>query len=303
MAKRSKAVNNLIVISDTHCGDQAGLCPPDGVMLDGGGEYHPSAFQCGMWEWWEEFWGEWVPRVTQGEPFAVAINGDAMDGRHHGAVHQVSQNLADQQRIAIEVLKPIAAQCEGRLYLIRGTEAHTGQSSENEENLAVALSAIPDQEGRHARNELWIRVGRALCHLMHHIGTTSSSAHEASAVNAELAAEYVESARWGGEPPDFVVRSHRHRCIVVDFDGYKGYAAGIVTPGWQGKTPFSYKIAGGRITQPQFGGILIRQGDEEFYYRRYVRSIPRPKEEVCQVQPTSSGSPCSNPRTRQAKTQ
>ena len=277
MAKRRKC-NNLIVVSDLHCGDQVGLCPT-GIELDAGGTYEPSAFQRGVWEWWGEFWEEWVPRVTQGEPYAVAVNGDALDGRHHGAIHQISQNLADQQRIAMSILRPIVESCEGRFYLIRGTEAHTGQSGENEETLANALGAVPDEAtGRHARNELWIRVGRALCHLMHHIGTTSSSAHEASAVNAELTAEYVEAARWGMEPPDFTIRSHRHRCIVVDLDSAKGYAAGIVTPGWQGHTPFSYRIAGGRITQPQFGGILIRQGDEEFYYRRWVKSIPRPME-------------------------
>jgi len=276
---KKKTVKNLVVVSDLHCGDQMGLCPAV-VGLDGGGDYGTSSFQRGVMEWWNEFWGEWVPRVTQGEPFAVAVNGDAMDGRHHGAVHQITQNLADQQKIAEAILRPIVDLCEGRFYMIRGTEAHTGQSAENEENLAGKLGAIQDAEGLHARNELWIRVGKALCHLMHHIGTTSSSAHEASAVNAELSAEYVEAARWGHEPPDFVIRSHRHRCIVVDLDSSKGYAAGIVTPGWQGKTPFSYRIAGGRVTQPQFGGVLIRQGDEEFYYRRWVKSLPRPMEEL-----------------------
>ena len=278
MAKRKpKPVNNLIVVSDLHCGDQVGLCPP-AMILDGGGAYERSDFQVGIWEWWRDFWEEWVPRVTQGEPYAVCVNGDAMDNRHHGAVHQITQNLADQQRIAVSALKPIVEKCEGRFYLVRGTEAHTGQSGENEEMLGAVLGSVPDAIGNRSHNELWIRIGRALCHIMHHIGTTSSSANEASAVNAELTAEYVEAARWGQEPPDFVIRSHRHRCIVVDLDSAKGYAAGIVTPGWQGRTPFSYRIASGRITQPQFGGVLIRQGDEEFYYRRWVKAIPRPAE-------------------------
>ena len=33
MAKR-KPVQNVVVISDLHCGCQVGLCPPDGVRLD-----------------------------------------------------------------------------------------------------------------------------------------------------------------------------------------------------------------------------------------------------------------------------
>jgi len=63
-------------------------------------------------------------------------------------------------------------------------------------------------------------------------------------------------------------------------DSANGYAAAIVTPGWQGKTPFAWKIPGGRIATPQFGGICIRQGDEEHYYRRKVYDIEPSKEVV-----------------------
>jgi len=118
-----------------------------------------------------------------------------------------------------------------------------------------------------------------LVHLLHHIGTTGSAAHEASAVNAELTASYVEAARWGRQPPDYIVRSHRHRSIAVDLNSARGYAAAIVTPAWQGKTPFTWKIPGARISEPQVGGVVIRQGDEEFYYRRFVRSFDRSPEE------------------------
>ncbi len=282
MAKRNKTksapINNLIVFGDTHCGDRLGMHPRETLGLDGGMQSSPSKLQLGMLDWWDEFWGEWVPQVTRGEPYAVCLNGDAIDGRHHGSVHQISQNHADQQKIAEALLHPIVEKCEGRFYFVRGTEAHVGQSGENEEVLAKALGAIPDDAGHFARNELWIRVGKALCHILHHVGVTSSSAHESSAVNAELAGEFMEAARWGNEIPNYVIRNHRHRCIVVDIDTASGYAAGIVCPGWQLKTSFAYKVAGGRITQPQCGGILVRSGDEEHYHRRWVKALPRPKE-------------------------
>jgi hypothetical protein len=96
-------------------------------------------------------------------------------------------------------------------------------------------------------------------------------------------AELNEAARWGDEPPDYVVRSHRHRAIAIDLDmrkkGKSVYAAGIVTAGWQGKTPFCFKIAGGRMAQPQFGGLCIRTGDEEHYYRRLTFHLDRPEVE------------------------
>lgn len=279
------ASRNLIVVSDTHCGCRLGLLHPDGIVVDGGGRYMPSGFQIKMWEYWREFWDAWVPDVTRGEPFDLVHNGDAIDGVHHRSTTQISHNLQDQQRIAEDVLRPIVAQCAasgGTYYHIRGTEAHVGQSGEYEERLARELGAKPNAEGQHARFDLWKRVGGAggpLVHLLHHIGTTSSAAHESSAVNAELIASYVEAARWNREPPDFIVRSHRHRSIAVDLDSAKGYAAALVTPAWQGKTPYVWKIPGARISEPQIGGVLIRRGDEEHYYRRWVKSFDRSAEE------------------------
>ena len=281
MGKPKRAVRNLVVISDTHSGCRLALCPPDGIRLDDGGFYRPSEFQIKLWELWREFWDDWAPTVTRGEPYDLVHNGDALEGVHHGSTTQISHNIEDQQRIAEAVLKPVVAACKatgGTYYHIRGTEAHVGKTAEFEERLARSLGAKPNITGQYARWDLWKRVGSAkgpLVHLLHHVGTTGSAAHEASAVNAELTAEYVESARWNRQPPDFIVRSHRHRSIAVDMNSARGYAAAIVTPAWQGRTPFTWKIPGARISEPQVGGILIRSGDEEFYYRRWVRTFDR----------------------------
>lgn len=277
-----KPTANLVVISDTHVGCRLGLCSPAPVPLDGTGTYVASDFQVAVWALWQEFWHDWVVEATHGEPYDVVHNGDAIDGVHHQSTTQISQNIEDQLRLAERLLAPMVAACRasgGTYYHIRGTEAHVGQSAEYEERLAHSLGAQPNRRGQHARYDLWKRVGHALVHLMHHVGVTSSAAHEASAVNAELTAEYVEAARWHREPPDFVVRSHRHRSIAVDLNSAKGYAAAIVTPAWQGKTPYAWKIAGARLSEPQFGGILIRQGDREFYYRRKIWSLDRSEEE------------------------
>ena len=277
------AIRNLIVISDTHSGCKLAVVPPGAIPLDDGGTYHGSDFQLQLWSLWREFWDVWVPEVTRGEPYDLVHNGDAIDGVHHRSTTQISQNFEDQLRIAVLLLKPEVEKCMalgGTYYHIRGTEAHVGQSGVYEEMLAQRLGAKPNRVGQYARYDLWKRVGSdCLVHLLHHIGTTGSAAHEASAVNAELTAEYVEAARWKKEPPDFIVRSHRHRSIAVDLNSAKGYAAAIVTPAWQGKTPFTWKIPGARISEPQIGGIAIRRGDEEFYYRRFVRTFERSAEE------------------------
>ena len=278
----SKAVKNLVVVSDTHCGCRLGLCPLESVHLDDGGTYRASKFQRQIWGLWREFWESWVPSVVKNEPYDICHNGDAIDGVHHQSTTQISQNIQDQLLIAEEVMKPQVRAClksGGRYYHVRGTDAHVGKSSNYEEMLARSLGAVPNSEKQHARYDLWKRTGGALVHLLHHVGTTASAAHEASAVNAELTAEYVEAARWRQEPPDFIVRSHRHRYIAVDLDTANGIGAAVVTPGWQGKTPFAWKVAGARLAVPQFGGIIIRHGDSESHYRRKVWSIGRSEEE------------------------
>lgn len=286
-AKRTgrSEVRSLVVFSDTHCGCRLAVCGPDPIPLDDGGHYIPSEFQRKLYALWREFFDVWVPEVTRGEPYDLLHNGDVIDGSHHGSTSQISQNIKDQKRIAYNLIRPEVDRCKalgGTYYHIRGTGAHVGQSSVYEEELAEQLGAKPNKQGQHARYDIWKRIGGKggpLVHALHHIGTTSSAAHEASAVNAELSASYVEAARWNREPPDYIVRSHRHRSIAVDLDSAKGYAAAIVTPAWQGKTPYVWKLAGARLSEPQVGGICIRRGDEEHYYRRKVWSFERSAEE------------------------
>lgn len=236
----------------------------------------PSRIQLVVWEWWREFWEEWVPAATKGEPYAVVHNGDAIDGVHHNSTTQMSHNLQDQVDLAYDILAPVVKKCEGRYYHIRGTEAHVSKSGREEENLAKMLGAIPTIENskkQHARWELWMEMGGELIHFLHHIGTTASSAHESSALNAEISAMLNESARWGLKRPTVVVRSHRHRTIKVELPYKGGDITGIITPAWQLKTPFTYKIAGARLAPPQIGGILIRLGDEGIFTKTFVKNI------------------------------
>lgn len=252
------------------------LCPPKGVNLDGGGTYTPSALQMKLWAIWREFWDDWIPVATKGEPFAVVVNGDTIDGVHHNSTTQISHDLQDQANIAYELLAPIVKLCKGKFYMTRGTDAHVGQSGVNEEKLAHRLGAKKNEVNQHARFELWMNIGKHLIHFAHHIGTTSSMAYETSAVMKELSEMYADSARWNNQSPDVISRAHRHRHIEVRVPTKNGYGIAFTTPAWQLRTPFSYRIPGGRVALPQIGGSLIRMGDRELFTEHMVRSIERP---------------------------
>lgn len=278
--RRRRPVHNLVVVSDLHCGCRLGLCPPGGARLDGGGHYRPSSIQRAVWSWWREFWNRWVPKACHREPYAVLVLGDTLDGVHHGSTSQISHNLADQADIAYRILAPVGKACGGRLYMLRGTEAHVGPSGAEEERLAERLMAVPDQDGRHARWEVWIRLGKGLVHATHHIGTTGSQAYESTAVMRELAEAYTEAGRWRHRPPDVLIRGHRHRHIEVRVPTSLGYGIAFTAPAWQLKTPYCFRVAGARQSMPQIGGSVVRQGDSDLYTRHWVRS-PAREQEVC----------------------
>jgi len=276
-------VKNVVVVSDLHAGCRLGLCPGGGVELDNGGSYLPSRLQLKLWEMWREFWTDFVPEATGGDPWCLVVNGDAIDGVHHGTTTQVTHNVLDQVRIAQDILEPVVDQSAG-YYHVRGTEAHAGKSGHLEEQLAESLGAIPNQDGQFARHELWKRMGGYLVHLAHHVDSGGGS--EAAAPYRELQAVFSESARWGRQPPDVIVRSHRHRFIVTEIPTGRvvgaergrvpsGTAACVVTPGWQGRTPFSFKNQNGRVVSPQFGGVVLTAAAGELLIKRRVWTVQR----------------------------
>lgn len=278
-AKR-KGICNAVIVSDFHVGCRLALCHPDGFETDDGGIYKPSAFQRKVWAMWRYFWDVFVPDATRGEPYYVVGNGDAIDGSHHNSTTQITHNLEFQRRHAHKILAPIVALAEGRYYHIRGTDAHVGQSGEDEEALARSLGAIPNEIGQHARPDLWLRVGTSLGHILHHVGTTGSQAYEATAVHKELTEEILEAARWGNDIPDWIIRSHRHRYIRTEIPTARGHSIAAVTPAWQGKTSFAWKIPGARLSTPQFGGLVVRQSpDGEVFVRPKVWTVERSRTE------------------------
>jgi len=274
----------MIVISDTHCSCQLGLIRPEGIDLDEGGHYTPNVIQLQMWAWWREFWDQWVPAATRGGPYDILLNGDWIDNEHHGVKTLITNNIQVQRQIGLDCLRPQVERAQalgGRFYVVRGTAAHDGGSGQDVEMMARELGAVPNEFGRCSRWELWKRIEgpdpHCLVHALHHIGSTSRTAYETSAPKAEITEEMVSAAKTGQEAPRFTVRSHRHRPTEAPEFCVWGRAWALVPPGWQAKTELAYRVAGARTTQPIFGGLLLRNGEEEVYPRFRTWELARPR--------------------------
>jgi hypothetical protein len=127
-----------------------------------------------------------------------------------------------------------------------------------------------------------LQLNNRLIHFTHHIGATGSSSYESTAVYKEMVEAFNDAGRWNNRPPDIIVRSHRHRQFETRVATENGCGVSLVTPGWQLKTPYTFKLPSARAATPHFGGYLIRANDpnSDVYTQFKVWTISRPKEVV-----------------------
>ena len=245
----------VAVVSDLHTNSTIGLAPPR-VSLDDGGEYKASKAQRWLWNNWRDFWRR--ARATADEHQATllaVVNGDALDGDHHNTPQIITRNVNDQLAIAAATLAPVMETADA-WYMIRGTEAHAGQAASFEEHLAADCGAVPDASDHHARWHLYARWGGVTFDIKHH--PESGSVRPWTKGNgANRISEIVRHAYWstGDNPPDVVIRSHRHG--FEDSSRLTRGVYSIITAPWQLTTSFGYRIGAGSPQVAAVGGLLF----------------------------------------------
>jgi len=88
---------NIVTISDLHCGCRLGLLPPEPVQLAHGLETKQNRLQKKLWRIWMEYW-EWVHRNFADEECVLVVNGDAIDGDHHGSKKRIHASVPRQRK-------------------------------------------------------------------------------------------------------------------------------------------------------------------------------------------------------------
>ena len=91
----------LAVTSDHHANSTVSMCPPEGVRLPDGGEYHPSKANRWLWQCWEDYWREVGALVkAHGADLVCVFNGDAVEGEHHRNTQVISHNPETQAYVS-----------------------------------------------------------------------------------------------------------------------------------------------------------------------------------------------------------
>lgn len=248
----------LAVVNDLHAGSTVALCPPV-VTLDDGGEYRASKVQLWLWQCWGEYWRRVAERRDElGADLYVILNGDLVDGDHHKTTQIMSSNPNAQAlalKAALEV--PLALKPD-RVFVVRGTDAHVGQSGSTEESIARGLRSdkrpvVPDPEtGTASWFHLRMLVNGHRVDVAHH-GRTGQRAHtRAGAASLHAHDILMEHVKAGDPYPALCLRAHYHRFN----DSHDACPVRVVTVGaWQLGT--SYVHAKCTDSLADVGGAIV----------------------------------------------
>lgn len=238
----------LVVAHDTHCGGSTGLLPPHGAKLDEGNVVLPNLFQEWAWERWEQAWLRAKQLTDDCTEVYVILNGDLVDGDHHGTWEIISANPRVQARICQESLSPMRDLQPDKVFVVRGTSAHTGEQSTHEEEIAEKIGAEKDESGNHSRYKLYADILGHRIQAYHHGKLGASPWTEQSALQRLAWAIRAEHDRAGSKPPDIVFVAHRHKW--GDSGQFCCPTRVLMAPGWQGAGQYVHKnVVGAGIVQ------------------------------------------------------
>jgi hypothetical protein len=276
LPKRSRPIV-LACVSDVHAGGTTALAP-DKITLDDGGEYHASKAQRWLMQCWQRYWERVANRRDElGAELYTVFNGDAVDGDHHNTSQIASRNPNAQAAIWNAVMAIPLALKPDRIAVIRGTEAHVGQSASAEERIADGLRrdkrpiiTEPDTGTAswwHWRPELQ---GVKL-DITHHGRIGQRENTRSSQIVLYAHDIHLSYSKNGERPPDLALRGHNHK-VADSFDAVKPRV--VATGAWQLGTGHVHKVQPDSLADIQ--GVIVKIQDGAYDVEKVHFHAERP---------------------------
>lgn len=265
--KASKTRPQLLLdLSDIHAGGSTALCPPK-VLLDDGGSYTASKGQSWLWEQFGDMCERTRQKVAElhADLFLI-LNGDLVDGYHHGTTELLSANPNAQAAVVNACMQKLLALNPKHILVARGTEAHVGKSASAEERIADGLRrdgwpVIVDPDTGtsswwHFRGD----IQGVYVDVTHH-GRTGQREHtRGSAAVLHAHDIFLSHAKRGDRHPDLCLRGHHHKFN----DSYDSCPTRVITSGaWQFATSYVHKVAADSVADIGGYHITIEAGEYE----------------------------------------
>lgn len=261
----------LVFVGDMHVNSTVGLCPGP-VELDDGGLYYPSKSQEWLWEEWLKFAN--VVKKLKAKRTYLVINGDWCDVNSHSSFQLITDNKATVIQMMLKAIKPLSKLSDA-VYVIRGTETHTGGAGHLEELAGRAIGAERDPNNPDNRS-LWVLEGTfegVNILATHHPGTNSmrpwtlgGGANRAAA----MVMNYYYNSDWR---PDIAVFNHVHH----NEDSYDNHPVrAVFNRCWTLKNAYDFRIGFG-IKQEALGGLVILVDNGEYEIIKHKVVTPKRK--------------------------
>lgn len=271
----------VTVRSDPHLGSTLGLCPHEGPRVGEGARYVPGKVQRWLWGKYLRFVRRARHIIREHNAEHVDVwNGDLYDGDHHNTSQIISRNPEHVSYIADRVLGRIGTLKDYltpvQRYVVIGTEVHVGPGGASEEAAAKAIGAVKDPfRDSWAWWHLRLELNGVLLDFTHHPDTSGNLPHtRGQGAQRQAFIIWSEHHLAGERHPDIAIRSHKH--VFAD-SGEHYPTRAIITPAWQLKTQFGFRVASGSLAS--VGGLIIiipPSGDYRIVKELYRPDLPEP---------------------------
>lgn len=260
------------MFGDTHVNSTVGVMSPYTELWDGG-SYRAGPVQRWICRCWNEYWDEVEHLKNEHNATLYVVgNGDLLDDPYHPTTRVVSKHKPTILAMAVKVYERPAALAD-HLFIIRGTEAHTGIDAHYEELLARDLGAEPDpQTGDSSWWALYLDAGGVTFDITHHPQTsgrlpwTEKSAAVRQSHNIKDRYQEMDM-----KPPDVACRSHIH--YFAD-SGMDTRPRTFFTRPWQLTSTFGHRLGAGQYVRPT-GALIFICANGSYTVRDFKRTRPK----------------------------
>lgn len=256
----------VVFLADLHANSTLALCKP-GIYRDDGEVYSLNLIQQWLWRTWGRCLDD-IDSLTTGYYRTLILAGDLVDlDTKHRSWQTISRNPATAIDISISILEPVASKYND-VFVVRGTEAHTGKSAWAEEQIAVMLGATPSPTtSTRSWWHLRARFSGVYFDIAHHASMGGLAWTYANAANKLAMVTMIDHMNWEEKPPDVVVRAHNHQ--FAD-SGRTFRTRAVFLPAWQFHTAYLHRI-GKANARPHIGAcvFLCEDGEYKLHDLRY----------------------------------
>ena len=252
-----------------HVNSTVGLFP-EGASLDEGQVIAPSKSQRWLIGKWKQYWQdvEHIAGKLKADKITTVINGDWGDKNRHSSFQLIEPEndsiILDWMRA---VMYPARKLCEKRIFVVRGTEAHTGGSGWLENEAAKGINAqINDKTGQPSFWVLRLNPEGVRILFAHHPMTNGrvkwTNGSAANRAAASVALDYYNEP----ERPDLAIFGHVHHSE----DSYDNQPVRVVySCPWCLVDNFTHRIGEG-LAAIKVGGLIVAvEGDRFRVYKAY----------------------------------